>query len=246
MVPRICPRWKLASGRWIFYAALKTGAIRRLKSPRLARLSPSALSLTCISQKGRPRNPTRKRRVGYRPLQHRTPRQTALKPQDRQHACEGGYRQIPGRRSVGKCKADIKTGRRGRAIVEGGRGTTARSLAVLGAMPQFAVGRRSPRRTPPKVYRCLRGEKKERFLSEAVPSLPLGQRMEIPSHSGRGARAHKQARTTDVYAHFADDPLRAVADRTAARIAAAMREQGRRRQSCPAQSTACLGSGVSD
>ena len=34
---------------------------------------------------------------------------------------------------------------------------------------------------------------------------------------------HKQARTTEVYAHLADDPLRAVADRTAARIAAAMK-----------------------
>jgi integrase len=34
---------------------------------------------------------------------------------------------------------------------------------------------------------------------------------------------HKQARTTEVYAHLTDDPLRAVADRTAARIAAAMK-----------------------
>jgi site-specific recombinase XerD len=34
---------------------------------------------------------------------------------------------------------------------------------------------------------------------------------------------HKQARTTEVYAHLADDPVRAVADRTAARIAAAMK-----------------------
>ena len=33
---------------------------------------------------------------------------------------------------------------------------------------------------------------------------------------------HKQARTTEIYAHLADDPIRAVADRTAARIAAAM------------------------
>jgi len=33
---------------------------------------------------------------------------------------------------------------------------------------------------------------------------------------------HKQARTTEIYAHLADDPIRGVADRTAARIAAAM------------------------
>src|SRR5262249_28592941 len=36
------------------------------------------------------------------------------------------------------------------------------------------------------------------------------------------ALGHKQARTTEIYAHLADDPVRAVADRTAARIAAAM------------------------
>jgi integrase len=33
---------------------------------------------------------------------------------------------------------------------------------------------------------------------------------------------HKQARTTEIYAHLADGPLRMLADRTAARIAAVM------------------------
>ena len=33
---------------------------------------------------------------------------------------------------------------------------------------------------------------------------------------------HRQSRTTEGYAHLADDPLRAVADRTSAHIAAAM------------------------
>ena len=36
------------------------------------------------------------------------------------------------------------------------------------------------------------------------------------------ALGHKQARTTEIYAHLADDPVRAVTDRTAAKIAAAM------------------------
>jgi len=36
---------------------------------------------------------------------------------------------------------------------------------------------------------------------------------------------HKQARTTEGYAHLAADPLRAVADATAARIAAAMKNR---------------------
>jgi integrase len=40
---------------------------------------------------------------------------------------------------------------------------------------------------------------------------------------------HKQARTTEIYAHLADDPIRAVADRTSARIDAAMAPAGRAR-----------------
>jgi integrase len=246
--------------------------------------------------------------------------------------------------AVGKSKADIKTGRRGRAIVEGGRGTAARSLAVLGAMLQFAVGRKLIAANPAKGVPLLKGEKKERFLSEAevarlaesvsgmeaerklsstaavgigllmltgcrkseilslrwdwvdfergclrlpdsktgakvVPlavsamellsELPRNSAYVLPAAKGTGhytglqkdwervrlrARlpgvrlhdlrhsfasfavadgntlfmvgkvlGHKQARTTEVYAHLANDPLRAVADRTAARIAAAMK-----------------------
>ena len=39
---------------------------------------------------------------------------------------------------------------------------------------------------------------------------------------------HKQARTTEIYAHLADNPIRAVADRTAARIASARSPAGQR------------------
>ena len=69
--------------------------------------------------------------------------------------------------AAGKSKADFRTGRRGRAIVKGGRGTAARSLAVLGAMLQFAVGRKLIPMNPAKGVRLLKGQKKERFLSEA-------------------------------------------------------------------------------
>src|SRR3984893_10938477 len=62
---------------------------------------------------------------------------------------------------------DVKTRKRGRAIVEGGRGTAARSLAVLGAMLQFAAGRKLIAANPAKGVRLLKGEKKERFLTEA-------------------------------------------------------------------------------
>jgi integrase len=246
--------------------------------------------------------------------------------------------------AAGKSRADIKTKKRGRAIVEGGRGTAARSLAVLGAMLQFAVDRKLIPTNPAKGVQLLKGEKKERFLSEAevarlsdtvalmeredrlspgaaaairlllltgcrkseilslrwewvdfergclrlpdsktgpkvVPlaaaamellnGLPRASEYVLPAGKGIGhytglqkdwervrVRAglhglrlhdlrhsfasfavadghtlfmvgkvlgHKQARTTEGYAHLATDPLRAIADRTAARIAAAMR-----------------------
>jgi len=57
----------------------------------------------------------------------------------------------------GKSKADIKTKKRGRAIVEGGRGTAARSLAVLGAMLEFGVGRKLILANPAKGIRLFKG-----------------------------------------------------------------------------------------
>lgn len=247
--------------------------------------------------------------------------------------------------AAGKSRADIKTKTRGRAIVDGGPGTAARSLAVLGAMLEWAAhpDRKLTPANPAKGVRLLKGGKRERFLSEAelarladalaamegehrlsptataairllllsgcrkseilsvrwewvdiergvlrLPDSKTGAKVvtlaaaavkllaELPRHGdyvlpaamgighytglqkdwervrGRagltGVRVHdlrhsfasfavadgnslyligkvlghKQARTTEIYAHLADDPIRAVADRTAARIAAAM------------------------
>jgi Arm DNA-binding domain len=62
--------------------------------------------------------------------------------------------------AVGKSRADIKTKERGRAIVEGGRGTAARSLSVLGAMLQFAVGRKLIPANSAKGVQLLKGEKR--------------------------------------------------------------------------------------
>jgi hypothetical protein len=61
--------------------------------------------------------------------------------------------------AAGKTKADIKTKKQGRAIVEGGRGAAARSLAVLGAMLQFAVGRRLIPENPAKGVPLFKGKK---------------------------------------------------------------------------------------
>jgi integrase len=254
--------------------------------------------------------------------------------------------------AAGKSKTDVRTGFRGRAIVEGGRGTAARSLAVLGAMLQFAVERKLFPANPAKGVRLLKGHAKERFLSEAevaslggtlvamqaerrlsanaanavrlllltgcrksevtslrwdwvdfergclrLPTSKTGAKVValaaaalellvalrqrdpagawvLPAAKGEGAytglqkdwerireRAglpgvrlhdlrhsfasfaiadghalflvgkalgHKQARTTEIYAHLSDDPLRQLADRTAARInAALMRQEGK-------------------
>ncbi len=251
--------------------------------------------------------------------------------------------------AAGKSKADIKTKKRGRAIVEGGRGTAARSLAVLGAMLEFAVGRKLIPANPAKGVKLFKPATKERFLSETelaaladamaamegegrlgvtataairlllltgcrkseilslrwewvdiergvlrlpdsktgakiVPLAPAAVKLlaelprtgtyVLPAATGSGhytglqkhwervreraglvgvrihdmrhsfasfavadgnslfligkVLGHKQARTTEGYAHLADDPIRAVGDRTAARIAAAMAAAGER------------------
>jgi integrase len=254
--------------------------------------------------------------------------------------------------AAGKSKADVKTGFRGRAIVEGGSGTAARSLAVLGAMLQFAVERKLIPSNPAKGVRLLKGQPKERFLTEnevarlgdtlaamqaehrlsdnaanavrlllltgcrkseitslrwewvdfersclRLPTSKTGAKVVplaaaalelltglrehdpdsqwvLPASTGEGpytglqkdwertreraglpgvrlhdlrhsfasfavadghtlflvgkALGHKQARTTEIYAHLSDDPLRRLADRTAARINAALtRDQGK-------------------
>jgi integrase len=69
--------------------------------------------------------------------------------------------------AAGKNKADVKTRNRGRAIVEGGRGTAARSLAVLGATLQFAVNRKLIPANPAKGVPLLKLKPKEKFLSES-------------------------------------------------------------------------------
>lgn len=247
--------------------------------------------------------------------------------------------------AAGKTKTDEKTGPHGRAIVEGGKGTAARSVAVLGAIMSYAVRRGYRADNPVKGIERLKGERRERYLSlsefsrlggvlaaaerdganpaaiaairlllltgarkseilglkwewvdfergclrlpdskTGAKAIPLGApalellaslaRIEgspfvFPAEKGNGhligvpkvwqriralaglgdvrlhdlrhsfasfavasgnslylvgkVLGHRQARTTEVYAHVHDDPLRAVADRTAAGIASALK-----------------------
>ena len=69
--------------------------------------------------------------------------------------------------AAGRSKTDIKTRKRGHARVPGGGGTAARSLAVLGAMLQFATERGLVAANAAKGVPLLKGQKKERFLQEA-------------------------------------------------------------------------------
>lgn len=68
--------------------------------------------------------------------------------------------------AAGKSAADIRTGFRGRARVRGGRGIASRVVASLGGAFTFAVGRGLLERSPVQGVELLKGQKKERFLSE--------------------------------------------------------------------------------
>ena len=69
--------------------------------------------------------------------------------------------------SDGKTALDEKTGPRGRAIVEGGRGVAARTTAVLSAILAFGVERRLRADNPARGVKLNKGRKIERFLSTA-------------------------------------------------------------------------------
>ena len=67
--------------------------------------------------------------------------------------------------AAGKSKADVKTKPRGRAIVSGGKGTAARSLAVLGTLLSFAVKRGMRPDNPARGVKLFANDRRERFLT---------------------------------------------------------------------------------
>jgi integrase len=66
----------------------------------------------------------------------------------------------------GKTAVDVRTGPRGRAIVRGGRGTSSRTLGLLGAIFTFAVSRGFREDNPVRGVKRFRDKSRERFLTE--------------------------------------------------------------------------------
>jgi integrase len=69
--------------------------------------------------------------------------------------------------AVGKTAADVKTGLKGRAIVEGGRGTATRTVGLLGGIFSYAVdnGMRPDETNPVHGVKRYPDKKEERFLT---------------------------------------------------------------------------------
>lgn len=69
--------------------------------------------------------------------------------------------------AAGKTAADEKTKKRGRAIVEGGKGTATRTVGLLGGIMSFAVARQLRSDNPVRGVKRYPDRKGERYLSAA-------------------------------------------------------------------------------
>ncbi|MBN8531438.1 MAG: tyrosine-type recombinase/integrase [Alphaproteobacteria bacterium] len=67
--------------------------------------------------------------------------------------------------SNGKTKVDVKTKKRGRAIVRGGKGTASRTVGLLGGIFSFAVEWKMLKENPAHGIKRFKDRKCERFLS---------------------------------------------------------------------------------
>ncbi|MDP4006702.1 site-specific integrase [Methylobacterium sp. NEAU K] len=68
--------------------------------------------------------------------------------------------------AAGKTALDEKTGRRGRAIVEGGRGAATRTVGLLGGIFTFAVRRKFRPDNPVQGVKRFKDKRNERYLSQ--------------------------------------------------------------------------------
>jgi integrase len=90
--------------------------------------------------------------------------------------------------AAGKSKVDVKTKARGRAIVSGGKGTAARSLAVLGTVLSFAVATGMRTDNPARGVKLFANQRRERFLTFAEIAR-IGEALSKLEESGGNATA---------------------------------------------------------
>ncbi|HEV2100510.1 MAG TPA: tyrosine-type recombinase/integrase [Stellaceae bacterium] len=83
----------------------------------------------------------------------------------------------------GKTATDVKTTKQGRAIVRGGKGTAARTVAVFVAILEFGVSIGALADNPGRGVKLFKMTEKERFLSEAE-QLHLGDALERAQTDG--------------------------------------------------------------
>ena len=88
----------------------------------------------------------------------------------------------------GKTKADIKTKKRGRAIVEGGKGTATRTVGLLGGIFSFAMRRKLRTDNPVRGVKRYADKKGERFLS-AKELATLGETLRAFDSNGANRAA---------------------------------------------------------
>jgi integrase len=91
--------------------------------------------------------------------------------------------------AAGKTRADVKTGKRGRAIVEGGKGTATRTVGLLGGIFSFAVSEGYRPDNPVRGVKRYPGKNTERFLC-VVELKRLGETL---SASEKAWAAHVRA-----------------------------------------------------
>lgn len=87
--------------------------------------------------------------------------------------------------AAGKTAADVKTGLRGRAIVEGGRGTATRTVGLLGGIFSYAIdnGMRPDETNPVHGVKRFPDKKEERFLTP-IEFGKLGEAMNSAEDDG--------------------------------------------------------------
>ncbi|KQU05133.1 hypothetical protein ASG60_00065 [Methylobacterium sp. Leaf469] len=86
--------------------------------------------------------------------------------------------------AAGRTALDMRTGSRGRAIVEGGRGAATRTVGLLGGIFAFAVRKRMRIDNPVRGVQRFKDKRNERFLSG--PELrQLGQALSVSDDAWR-------------------------------------------------------------